>query len=130
VLRQRSDDAPGSVIPEPRGIGFLVLTVSFLLSTHESGQVFVNLRVTILQLNALGASALKERIARPGQVSASSTHAPRLLPILANHCLETAAFDAVGASHDGHFRLAVCIQSGHGFVHISRCTNSITTFSE
>jgi hypothetical protein len=59
-------------------------------------------------LDTLGASALKERIGRPGQMSASSAHVPRLRLILADHHLEIAAFDAIRTAHHIDSPLAGC----------------------
>src|ERR1700686_1670315 len=84
---------------------------------HAVGQL-ASFGVTILWLDALGASAFKERIGRPGQMSASSTHVPSLRATLANHHLELAALDAIGAAHKRHSRLVGCFWSGHGLVHM------------
>ena len=81
---------------------------------HTVGQLAASFGVTILWLAALGASAFKERIGRPGQMSASSTHVPSLRATLANHHLELAALDAIGAAHNGQSRLVRCFQGGHG----------------
>jgi hypothetical protein len=72
---------------------------------HTVGHLAATFGVTILQLDALGASALKERIGRPRQMSASGAHVPRLCSSLANHHLEIPAFNAIGAPHSGHSRL-------------------------
>jgi len=82
------------------------------------GHLAATFGVTILWLDALGASAFKERIGRPGQMSASSTHVPSLRPNLANHHLELAALDAIGAAHKRYSRLVGCFWSGHGLVHL------------
>ena len=85
---------------------------------HTVGQFPASFGVTILWLDALGASALKERIGRPGQMSASSAQVPNLRATLANHHLEIAAFDAIGAAHDRPSQLVGCFWSGHGLVHM------------
>lgn len=73
--------------------------------------------LTILELDALGASTLKQRIRWQGQMSASSAHVP-VSSTLPDHHLEMAALDAIGAAHNRPSRLVGCFWSGHGLVHM------------
>jgi len=51
-------------------------------------------------------------------MSASSAHVPSLRATLADHHLEIAALDAIGAAHNRNSRLVGCFYRGHALVHM------------